>query len=67
MSDGDTTTAAAKRHKHTFHALWATFGPYGRRQAVHYHPCWDEDCDRVLVGSGHNCDGNPATHRRETL
>jgi hypothetical protein len=26
------------KHKHWFHALWATPGPYGD-QSVHYHPC----------------------------
>lgn len=59
-------------HKHTFTALWARFGPFGRGD-VHYHPCVHGDlisgpfCDRVLVGPGRDCDGKPETHHRETL
>ena len=46
----------AKRHKHTFHSMVQHFGPYGR-QNVHWHPCWDRDCDRVLIGQGRKCAG----------
>lgn len=59
-----------KRHKHQFSALWWHFGPYGR-QDVHVHSCFDhaEDdvCHRVLIGPGRDCDGDSATHWRETL
>lgn len=57
--------ARAKRHRHTFHALWFNFGPYGR-QNVHVHPCWDRDCERVLIGEGRDCKSD-ASHHRETL
>jgi hypothetical protein len=56
----------AKRHKHEFTALWWHFGPYGR-QDVHVHDCFDEDCDRVVVGDGRDCDGQGESHHRETL
>ncbi len=54
------------RHRHEFTAIWDHFGPYGD-QTVHYHPCFTEDCDRVLIGDGRDCDGKSATHRRKTL
>jgi len=54
------------RHKHDFHGLWWTFGPYGR-QDVHVHDCYvKEDCDRVLIGPGRMCDST-LPHHRETL
>lgn len=53
------------KHRHDFHGLWDHFGPLGR-QDVHYHPCI-EDCSRVLMGPGHDCDGDPNSHWRETL
>jgi hypothetical protein len=53
-------------HRHEFTALWWTFGPYGR-QDVHVHSCFTDGCDRVLIGPGRDCDGDPATHHRETL
>lgn len=62
---------SAKRHKHTWTALWWNFGPHGR-QDVHVHSCFDHtddrgSCGRVLVGEGRSCDGRPESHRRETL
>jgi len=60
------TPTGSKRHKHTFHGLWYHFGPYGR-QDVHVHPCWDDDCDRVMIGDGRVCDRTKRTHHRETL
>jgi hypothetical protein len=59
---------ACKKHRHTFTALWAHSynSPYGSKNAEHYHACVDEDCNRVLVGKGKNCDGKPGSHRRET-
>lgn len=57
---------SAKRHRHIFHALYWHFGPYGR-QDVHVHPCWDDDCDRVVIGAGRKCSGGAETHHRETL
>lgn len=54
----------AKRHKHDFTGLWWHFGPYGR-QDVHVHSCFDEDCDRVVVGSGRKCN-ETSDHYRET-
>lgn len=59
----DRETSGSKRHRHTFHALYYHFGPFGE-QGVHVHPCWDEDCDRVLVGEGRECDGERSSHRR---
>lgn len=55
----------SKRHKHTFTSLWTNFGKYGR-QDVHYHPCLDDDCGRVLIGEGRDC-SKTTPHRRETL
>lgn len=57
---------SARRHKHTFSLFYWHFGPYGR-QDVHVHSCWDEDCDRVLIGWSRECDGKPESHHRETL
>lgn len=57
---------SGKRHRHEFTALWWHFGPYGL-QDIHVHGCLDEECDRVLIGSGRSCDGAPASHHRETL
>ena len=56
----------AKRHRHTFTALSYHFGPYGR-QDVHVHPCFDEDCSRVIIGEGRVCGGERTNHWRETL
>jgi hypothetical protein len=58
--------AESKRHRHEFTALYSHFGPYGR-QDVHLHLCFDEDCHRVLVGDGRDCDGKAESHHRETL
>lgn len=58
-------SVSAKRHKHTFTGLWVHFGPYGP-QDIHYHPCWDQECDRVLIGQGRECVADH-DHRRETL
>jgi len=55
-----------KRHKHQFAAIWWHFGQYGR-QDVHVHSCCAEDCDRVLVGAGRDCDPEDCDHHRETL
>ena len=49
------------RHRHEFTALWVHFGPYGD-QGVHYHPCFGEDCDRVIIGPNRECDGRPWGH-----
>lgn len=57
---------SAKRHTHEFTALYWCFGPHGR-QDVHVHSCFDEGCDRVLVGKGRVCSGKPEDHHRETL
>lgn len=57
---------AAKKHKHIFTALWWHFGRYGR-QDVHVHSCFDEDCDRVMIGEGRSCSGKVEDHHRETL
>lgn len=54
------------RHKHTFTALWWHFGKFGR-QDVHVHSCFEEGCDRVLIGEGWKCDGKSGSHHRETL
>lgn len=54
------------RHKHIFHSLWWTFGPYGR-QDVHIHDCHDEECARVIVGESRRCEGLEQKHWRETL
>jgi hypothetical protein len=58
--------SGCKHHKHTFTALWWHFGPYGP-QGVHVHSCFDEDCDRVLIGSGRSCSGDGSDHYRKTL
>jgi hypothetical protein len=55
-----------ERHPHEFTALYWHFGPYGD-QTVHVHSCFGEKCDRVLVGKGRECDGNPKSHHRKTL
>ena len=57
---------SAKRHPHDFTLLYYHFGSYGP-QDVHVHPCFDEDCDRVLIGAGRECDGSDVSHHRETL
>ncbi len=53
-------------HKHWFSPFPQHFGPYGL-QDVHYHPCIEDGCWRVLIGLGADCDGNGATHERKTL
>lgn len=58
---------ACKKHTHIWTSLWSCFGPYRPPPEVHYHPCHDPDCSRVLVGLGRNCDGKGFTHWRETL
>lgn len=60
------TRPKAKRHRHTFTALYYHFGPYGR-QDVHVHACFDEDCSRVIIGEGRVCGGERTNHWRETL
>jgi hypothetical protein len=58
---------SAKRHTHTFTALYTHFGPYrADHRAVHYHVCMDCECDRVLIGKGRDCGGDH-DHWRETL
>lgn len=57
---------ASSAHIHEFTALWFHFGPYGD-QTVHVHSCFTEDCDRVLIGTGRECDGTSESHRRMTL
>jgi hypothetical protein len=58
---------SARRHKHAFTALWWHFGPHGR-QNVHVHSCFGEDCDRVVIGEGRECEGpERQAHHRETL
>jgi hypothetical protein len=59
---------SAKRHRHTFTALWWHFGEYGR-QDVHAHSCITDDepdCDRVLISDGRDCTPKQGNHR-ETL
>ncbi len=57
----------SKRHKHIFSALYWYFGPYGD-ESVHVHNCIAvEDCSRVLIGEGRECDGKAASHHRVTL
>jgi hypothetical protein len=56
----------AKRHRHTFTALCWHFGPFGDQQ-VHVHSCFDEDCDRVVIGQGRECNGRRQRHKRFTL
>jgi hypothetical protein len=58
--------ARARRHRHEFTALYWHFGPHGD-QSVHVHSCFTEGCDRVLIGEGRRCDGEPASHRRASL
>jgi hypothetical protein len=65
VTSPDPLQVSAKRHTHTFTALWWNFGPYGR-QDVHVHDCFDEDCGRVVVGTGRDCTTS-AEHHRETL
>ena len=48
-------------HRHGFIALWSNFGPYGD-QSVHYHPCFGDDCDRVLIAPGRDCGGPRQEH-----
>jgi len=56
------------RHKHEFTLLYGHFGKYRRdADSVHYHVCFDYDCDRVVVGEGRSCDGKKSSHHRETL
>jgi hypothetical protein len=57
---------ASKHHKHTFHAMYWHFGQYGQ-QNVHVHPCFDDDCDRVLIGRDRECGGAKSPHVRHTL
>ena len=58
----------SKKHTHIFFALWCHFGPYRQSyEHIHYHPCHDIECDRVLVGKGWDCDGKKESHHRETL
>lgn len=65
MPSTESDTGHAKRHKHTFSSLWFRFGAFGR-QDVHIHPCFDEDCERVVIGEGQDCKKG-AKHWRETL
>lgn len=60
------TRPKAKRHEHTFTALYYYFGPHGP-QDVHVHACFDEDCSRVLIGDGRTCSGSAYDHHRKTL
>lgn len=60
----ESTMFRAKRHRHTFSALWFYYGPH-KPQDVHVHPCQDDDCYRVLVGEGRECIAD-APHHRET-
>lgn len=53
-------------HRHTFTALWYHFGPHGD-QSVHVHQCFEEGCDRVLIGDGRRCGGRGTEHRRMWL
>lgn len=67
MSDLERRVGTCKRHRHTFTLLYSGFGAYPRAdKAEHFHACFDEDCNRVLVGKGWDCDGLPESHRRET-
>lgn len=54
-----------KRHTHEFSALPWHFGEYGP-QDCHVHSCFEEGCDRVLIGPGRKCDPK-SKHRRMTL
>ena len=65
----------ARKHRHEFSAIGWTFGPFGR-QDVHVHSCYagcwtgalpEDACQRVLIAPGRECDGEPASHHRETL
>jgi hypothetical protein len=61
---------SAKRHKHVFSAFYWYFGNKGspdRSESHHVHSCFDEDCDRVLIGTSRKCDGDISTHDKETL
>lgn len=53
-------------HVHDFTGLWTNFGPRGP-QDVHYHVCFGMSCTVMLIGEGHNCDGDPANHREGRL
>lgn len=57
---------SVKNHRHEFTALWWHMGIYGP-QNVHVHSCFDQDCDRAVVGPSRDCDGDRSTHHRETL
>lgn len=58
---------SAKRHKHQFSAFWWHFGPYGPQDA-HVHSCFTDDCWRVVIGEGRECDvSNGQRHYRATL
>lgn len=61
MADGQ-----SKHHAHEFTALYWNPGPHGP-QDVHVHDCFDEECDRVLVGAGRKCGGSTTRHVRHTL
>lgn len=57
----------ARRHRHLFTSLWWHFGPHGP-QDVHVHSCIrDDDCHRVLVGPGRDCQPHDEKHNRNTL
>ncbi len=56
----------SKRHRHQFHLLTFRFGPV-RKDDVHYHPCWDHECSRVLIGLSRWCIQKKFEHQRETL
>lgn len=55
-----------KKHRHVFSALWWRLGIYGP-QNLHVHSCVDDDCGRVVVGPGRDCDGYRISHHRETM
>ena len=55
-----------KRHPHWFSPFAQHYGKHGP-QDVHYHPCVEDDCERVLLGDGRLCDGQASTHQRKRL
>jgi hypothetical protein len=55
-----------RRHRHWFSGPWTHFGRYGP-QDVHYHPCIEDGCNRVLIADGRDCGGHDQPHKRKTL